>query len=151
MVQLNSFRKILAQADSAYLDTNVLIYHLEEVPPYAELTGQLFEMIEEGGLKGFTSTLSILELNVGPYQLNRPELSLTYMALLKNLPNFSIQSLSIDTADSAAKLRAKYRFKTPDSIHLATALETRCHVMIGNDKAMKRITEIEYIYFRSFL
>ena len=151
MVQLNPFRKILAQSDSVYLDTNVLIYHLEGVLPYAELTGRLFETIEEGGLKGFTSTLSILELNVGPYQLNRPELSLTYMALLKNLPNFSIEPLSLDTADSAAKLRAKYRFKTPDSIHLATALESHCDLMIGNDKKMKKITEIEYIYLRSLL
>jgi predicted nucleic acid-binding protein len=151
LVRLDSFRKSLRRLSAVYIDTNVLIYHLEDTAPYSELTQILFDLIERGNLKGHTSTLSLLELNVKPYQLNRPDKAVTHIALLKNLPHFSIQPLTLEMADRAAQMRAKYQLKTPDAIHLASALECRCDTMIGNDQNLKKVKEIHYLHLDHFV
>ncbi len=134
-----------------YVDTNILIYHLEDALPYALLTQVIFDGIENKKFRGHTSTLSFLELNVKPYELARPDRALTHIALLKNLPNFSIHPLSLEMADTAARLRAKYHLKTPDAIHLATAIDCGCETMIGNDKGLRKMKEINYLWLKQFV
>lgn len=127
------------------------LYHLEDRQPYAQLTEPLFEAIESGHLQGHTSVLSLLELNVQPYKLGQAERALTYLALLKNLPNFFIHDLSLEMADLAASLRAKHNLKTPDAIHLACALKSCCDLLISNDNDLNRVVEIRYSYLDDFV
>ncbi|MGH7171944.1 MAG: type II toxin-antitoxin system VapC family toxin [Gemmataceae bacterium] len=44
--------------------------------------------------------------------------------------------------DRAADLRVKYRFKTPDALHLAAAIEHACDRFLTNDVQLKSCTEI---------
>ena len=39
-------------------------------------------------------------------------------------------------------LRAKYSLKTPDSIHLATAIMTKATAFLTGDKALARVVEV---------
>ena len=128
-----------------------MIYHLEDTLPYSELTHIVFDFVEAGNLKGHTSVLSLLELNVKPYQINRPDRAVTHIALLKNLPNFSTHPLTSEMADMAARMRAKYQLKTPDAIHVASALGSQCDTMIGNDQNFKKVKEIHYIHLDQFV
>ena len=151
MAEITSFKKEIQKNSSAYLDTNIFIYHLEDRLPYSELTQIIFDKTEEKSLQAHTSALTLLELNVKPYQLNRPDRALAHFALLKNLPHLFIHSLNPEMSDTAARLRAKYKLKTPDAIHLACALESRSEIMIGNDKGLKKIADIHYLYLNDYL
>jgi predicted nucleic acid-binding protein len=53
-----------------------------------------------------------------------------------------ILPLSRDVLEKATELRAMYHFKTPDAIHLATAIINQCDVFLTNDKKLRRCQEI---------
>jgi len=46
--------------------------------------------------------------------------------------------VSRDVIDLAASLRAQFSFKTPDAIHLATALHAGANVFLTADAALQR-------------
>ena len=71
--------------------------------------------------------------------------------MVENYEKIIIESKSIETLDldieiakRASGLRANYNIKTPDSIQLATAIESSCDYFITNDKKL-RIKEIETV------
>ena len=43
---------------------------------------------------------------------------------------------------SAATIRAQFRFKTPDAIHLAAAVDANCDAFLTNDAQLARFTGI---------
>ncbi|MBI4401520.1 MAG: PIN domain-containing protein, partial [Nitrospirae bacterium] len=53
--------------------------------------------------------------------------------------------VTIEVADRAAELRARYRLSTPDAIHVATAINGAATGFIGNDKGIKEVREIECV------
>lgn len=59
-------------------------------------------------------------------------------------PSFvKLEPLSADIADQAAELRAKYGFKTPDSIQLATAIDQKATLFLTRDRAFGKQDEIQ--------
>jgi len=64
------------------LDTSIFIYHLQAHPDYQPLTQELLTGVETGRWTAVTSTVTIMELTVRPWQLNRPAVARTYEALL---------------------------------------------------------------------
>ena len=148
---MNTFERILADIDNAYLDTNILVYHLEDSLPYSDLTQIIFELMIGTKIKGHTSVLGIMELNVGHYKKKQSEKAWAQTEILSQLPGFMIHPFDLVTADRAALLRAEYNFKSPDAIHAATALESRCDTFIGNDKIFSRLPKIRYIHLNDFI
>ena len=57
-------------------------------------------------------------------------------------PDVRVLALTAGVCDRAARLRAKYRFKTPDAIHLAAAIEHGCDRFLTNDVKLQRCSEI---------
>ena len=50
--------------------------------------------------------------------------------------------MDLAMADRAAHLRARYDLRTPDSIHLASALESRADLFLTNDRRLCQVEEI---------
>lgn len=144
-----SFLKILSSLKRAYLDTNVLIYHLEDIEPYAEITQAILENVIAKKFTGHTSVLGIMELNVGLYQQGKTEKVVAQTALVSQIPNFFIHPVDLAIADKAAQIRAQLRFKTPDAIHAATFLTAQCDAFIGNDKAFTKF-KTQYIHLDDY-
>jgi predicted nucleic acid-binding protein len=53
-----------------------------------------------------------------------------------------VVDVSADVIDRATDLRARHGFKTPDAIHLATALESAAAEFWTADAALSRCTDI---------
>jgi predicted nucleic acid-binding protein len=53
--------------------------------------------------------------------------------------------LTMNLADRAAELRARYRLSTPDAIQLATAISHKATRFYGNDRGLQRVKEIECV------
>jgi len=96
------------------LDTNVLIYYIEEHPIYLEKIEPFIDSIVEAKAIGITSYVTLLELLVKPYRDGRPDLVDQYKSILTDqlemVPMDEIVSLK------AAEMRAKYSIRTPDAI-----------------------------------
>jgi len=77
--------------------------------------------------------------------LEREDLADQYELLLDNFPHLKAHPIKRTVLRTAAQLRGRYRIKTPDAIHLATALESGATVFICNDRGLKAVQEIEFI------
>lgn len=134
-----------AQHQRIGLDTNVFIYFLEDHPRYGAWCASLFNLIERGQNAVVTSTVTLLELLVQPYRDHRDELAQKIFALTSTYPKIEWVPLTMNLADRAAELRARYRLSTPDAIQLATAIGHKAVRFYGNDRGLRRVKEIECI------
>jgi len=125
------------------LDTNVLIYYIEEHPIYLKKIEPLIEKIAYGKATGITSYVTLLELLVKPIREGRSDLVDQYKTILTG----QLEMVPMDEAVSikAAELRAKYGIRTPDAIQLASVIHKKGDVFITNDRGLKDVKEIKVL------
>ena len=125
------------------LDTNVLIYYIEEHPIYLKKIEPLIEKIADGKATGITSYVTLLELLVKPIREGRSDLVGQYKTILTG----QLEMVPMDEAVSikAAELRAKYGIRTPDAIQLASVIHKKGDVFITNDRGLKDVKEIKVL------
>ncbi|MGH7206758.1 MAG: type II toxin-antitoxin system VapC family toxin [Nitrospiraceae bacterium] len=145
MVDQTAGSRFLARHRKLGLDTSIFIYLVQDHPRYGAWCISLFEQIERHELSAVASTVSFLEALVLPYRVGDEELIEQFYGLLDTYPYLVWVPVTIDIADKAAELRARYRLSTPDAIHVATAIEGRATGFIGNDKGIKKVREIECV------
>lgn len=145
MVATSSTKGLPTERERISLDTNVFIYFLEDHPRYGCWCGSLFDLIERGHNPAVTSTITLLELLVQPYRDQKEELAQKIFALTSTYPKLEWVPVTMNLADRAAELRARYRLSTPDAIQLATAIGHKATRFYGNDRGLRRVKEIEYV------
>ncbi|MCD6554035.1 MAG: type II toxin-antitoxin system VapC family toxin [Anaerolineae bacterium] len=122
------------------LDTSVLIYHLEAHPVYLPLTRELLAGVETGRWTAVTSTVTVMELTVRPWQLDRPAVARAYEALLVHFPHLILADVTRDVARRAAQLRARYRVRPADALQVATVLIHEATAFVTNDRLLTRLS-----------
>ncbi|MEW6324348.1 MAG: PIN domain-containing protein [Nitrospirota bacterium] len=145
MVSPLRLERFLREHTLVGIDSNVLIYFIEAHSQYHRATSAIFQSIEAGRNRGVCSTLALMEVLVQPYRMHNDELVNRFYGLLTTYPHLTWVDLSIAVADVAARLRADYRLKTPDSILLATTLHAGATGFIGNDAGLKRVPEVDVL------
>jgi len=145
LVEQAGASRVLARHGKLGLDTSILIYLVQDHPRYGEWCASLFARIERNELTAVTSTVSLLEALVLPYRVGDDALIKKFHGLLDTYPHLTWMPVTLDIADRAAELRARYRLSTPDAIQVATAIEARATGFIGNDRGLRKIGEIECV------
>lgn len=145
MVGAAALQGFLKKHRTIGLDSSILIYFLEADPVYGPLAHKVFEWMEAGRVQGICSALTLLEVLVQPYRRNDEERVSQFYGLLATYPHLTWIPLSLEIADLGARLRATYRLKTPDSILVATALNSNATGFIGNDADLKRVIELDVL------
>ncbi len=125
------------------LDTSLFVYQLEGDSPFTEEASVILLSIEKGGYKGIFASIGVLELLVKPKKLGREDIVEQYKSALANFPHLQVINLNEAIIDRAADLRARYGLRTPDAIHLATAIVSKADVFVTNDKSLTRVKEIK--------
>ena len=117
-----------------YLDTNVLVYLVETIPKWVRITEARLRALgrsDETQLLAI-SDLSRLECRVGPLRSQDVALLQAYGDFFKRT-DVRVVPIVDTVFDLAAEIRAAYRFKTIDALHLAAAVEARCDAFLTND------------------
>jgi predicted nucleic acid-binding protein len=102
-------------------------------------------LIEWGHDSAVTSTVTLLEVLVKPYCDQKEELAQKVFALASTYPQIEWAPVTLSLADRAAELRVRYRLSTPDAIQVATAISRKAVCFYGNDRALRRIQEIDCV------
>jgi predicted nucleic acid-binding protein len=131
--------KRLAAHTTVGLDTPVFIYQLEAHPDYLPLTKALFTSVQAGRWAAITSTITLMELTVRPWQLDRPAAAREYETLLVHFPYLTILDVTRDVARRAAQLRAEYRLRPAAALQIGTALVHGATAFVSNDRALLRV------------
>ncbi len=121
------------------LDTSVFIYHLEAHPTYQPLTTQILNGVQAGNQEAIVSTVTLMELTVHPWRMNRPEVARQYEALLAHFPHLYLADVTRDVARQAAQLRVGYNIRPADALHAAAALVSGATAFVTNDKGFNRL------------
>ena len=123
-----------------YLDAAPVIYTVEQVEGFATAVD---ERIGSSEVTLVASDLTRMECRVKPLREDNAE-------LLKDFDEFfngaisEVVVLSRPIMDRATEIRARHGFRTPDSIHLAAAVESSCDVFLTNDHRLDRFIDIRY-------
>jgi predicted nucleic acid-binding protein len=83
------------------------------------------------------------ELLVQPYQISDEQQVDEFYALLSTYPNLDWIAPSLLIADTAARIRATHRLRTPDALQAATAVQSEATGLVTNDLVFERVKEFE--------
>lgn len=122
-------------------DSAALIYFVERHSEYFDRMLFIMRYVDSGPISGVASTLALTETLVVPIRNNDTLLAKRYEAVLSKSRGFRLEPITAAIARQAAELRAHYNLKTPDALHLATAIDVGCEAFLTNDFSLKRITE----------
>ena len=116
------------------LDTAPLIFYIEDHPIYADILEPFFRAVDAGDIRVVTSTVTLLEVLVQPIKHGEDSLAHRYNDILLSSPHIFTVPVTPATAQTAAELRATSKLKTPDAIHLATAMNHHASEFLTSDR-----------------
>lgn len=120
------------------LDTNIFVYAYQNKPRSKDAL-QILEKIKNTGIRCFISVLVFEEFLVGVYRQKLEKNLSSYEDFLTGSGLFTVVDMDRQIARTAAKLRAEYSsLRTPDAIHLASAISTGASTFITTDRRIPR-------------
>jgi predicted nucleic acid-binding protein len=132
----------VAPGGTIYLDTNCIIYSVAHIAPYAGLLLAVWHGANAGSYLLVTSSITLLEVLVGPLRAGDGQLEAGYRQLLQHSTELRLVPISDMILERAARIRATTRLRTPNAIHAATALSEGCTQFLTNDPAFRRVTNL---------
>ena len=136
-VTLRRFRRTLSGVRRVGLDTPVLIYHMENVPPYTELTTRLLVDAAAGALEIVLSVVAVSEILVGPWRKGNTDQAGRIDAAIRAIPGVRFADITLDGAGSAAALRGRTGLPLPDALIISSSVAKGAQVILTNDKTWR--------------
>lgn len=134
---------ILPLNGSVYLDANGFIYTVEKIDPFYTKMLPLWRTVATRHLNVRTSEITLLETLVKPLRLNAVDLVQAYREVLFQSPDVHLLAITQAILLRAAELRATMpSLKTPDAIHVATAIEAGCSLFVTNDSGLRNVPDL---------
>ncbi len=128
---LITFRK----KDRVALDTNIFICALKESDHRYQRASFILQQLKDKRLKVSISILVIEEFFIKVYKEGREKQKDEILDFINLDGQVNIVDVNQQVALKAAQIRAKYSsLRTPDAIHLASAIEAEAQIFITTDK-----------------
>lgn len=134
---------ILGGIQKIYFDSAPIIYYTEDRIPFADIIEKLMRHIIQNNIQIITSVISVSECLTKPIRENDTKLITIYERFFEQTQNMNVVDISFSIARKSADLRAQYGLRTPDALHIATAIISGCQAFLTNDIALKRINELK--------
>ena len=115
-----------------YLDSNIVIYFVENPPRWGPLAKARIARLQSVGDLLAVSDLTRMECQVGPLKRGDDLLLRQFRAFFATA-GLQIIPLTGIVCDGAAAIRATHGFKPLDALHLAAAIEARCGLFLTHD------------------
>jgi len=122
-----------------YIEAAPLVYYVEENPTYVERMDAVIAAIENTPIEAVSSVITLTEVLTHPLRLGQTHYERAYRDILPHSSGFELVPVTVESADLAARLRARYNLRTPDALHIAAALTTGCDAFLTNDRALQRV------------
>jgi predicted nucleic acid-binding protein len=138
----------LPLSGTVYVDTNAVIYRVEQIEPNLTASANLWIALDAGLASVVTSELTLLEVLVKPLRDGNTTLASLYRTVLLGTAGLTSVPITRSILESAAQLRAAHQLKTPDAIHAATALALGSKSFISNDTGFRRVPGLPVVVLR---
>jgi len=131
-----------------YFDANIFIYLLEGNELFEPAVSQLRDLIADDQITVISSDLIYTEV------LAHPALSGNKDAIehiISFISNFDIHPVTQSITIHAGILRGETGMKTPDALHVASAVQGSAEVFLSNDKGIRTPDGVECILIKNYL
>lgn len=109
------------------------------------------DAFSKGRITASSSVITLVEVLPAPIRARNEKLASMFADFLKHGENFNLVTISVEIAEKAGKLRAKYlALKAFDAIQIATALNVRARLFITNDKQLRSVKEIHVLVLEDY-
>ena len=125
-----------------YFDANIFIYLLEHHPDLGEVGLSSGRSAIDKDLDCYSGELVRAELLVKALKDNNARAVQAVKDLFTNDTRIELLPHTKTAFISAAHLRANYKIKLPDALHIATAVENHMDVFLTNDREIPAMREI---------
>ena len=132
----------LAGVGRLYIETVPLIYYVEENPTYIAKMDAIIAAVDHAQLTAVSSVITLTEVLSQPIKTGDKHLEQDYRDILVNSGSYQLVAITVPIAVAAANLRALYNLRTPDALHVASAMHRRCDAFLTNDTGIKRVTDL---------
>lgn len=136
-VDLGKFGRALAGTRRVGLDTQVLIYHLEDIAPYNELTTYILTEASAGKIELLLSVVSLSEILVKPWQEGDGDHAGRIRVALESLPGMRFADVTPAEAADGAALRGRTGLPLPEALIVASIVNQGARAIITNDKTWR--------------
>lgn len=130
------------QNKAVYFDTNVFIYLLEGNRDFARPILDIQALTNQGKIQIFSSALVYTEL-LPPHAKQKNQQGIE--TLIAFLSSFNLVAVTKKILIHAGILRGETGMRTPDAIHVATAVASGCDVFLTNDKSIRTPESLEKV------
>ena len=124
-----------------YLDASAIIYAMEGCSDLRKAVLAWVTQVDSSGGAIITSRLSRLECRVRPLREGQSALLAQYERFFQR-QSLRVVDIGASVIELATDLRVRYGIKTPDAIHMATAIEGGVDLILTGDRDMTRCREI---------
>lgn len=138
--------KEIASARSIYVDSNVIIYFVEGQEEHQRLADEFFEYVDGADISLVTSEITIGECLYGAYKRGRVDSVGKFESIFEDLDLFRFVPVDPGLIKDAAKIGAKERMKLIDALHVASASEVGCDVLVTNDKGVRSSGSLRVVH-----
>ena len=128
-----------------YIDTAPLIYLVEENPHHIAKMRHIVRVLTLLSIQTYTSVVALTEILVGPLRLGNTDLAQQYHDILVSHKDYSLVAVTPEIAISAAAIRARYSMRTPDALHVASALRMDCDAFLTNDLDFRLVQDLNVL------
>lgn len=127
----------IPSSGAIYVDTQAIIYSVEQHAAYAPLLAPLWAAHQSVTL--ITSHLSLMECLILPLRNHDAKLVSDFQRTFQ-MPGLRVIPVDEPILRSAAQLRADYKsLRTPDAIHAATSFTAGAALFVTNDRGMRAV------------
>lgn len=132
----------IAENVSVTVDSAPIIYFLDGHRELAQAYAPLFAAARSGRNQLVVSTITIAEVLGGPLAHHNEVLAERYKHALTRGHGWLAMDVTLEVAERAARIRARYALRLPDAIQVATAIASGSHALITHDRDFSAIREI---------
>ena len=133
------------------LDSNLFIYLIEGVLPWAGQVAELLADVETAGASAVMSAMGLTEILTGPARDGDFDRVERNQDDIRAIPRLTIVPLDSDVAVDAAVIRGARGMTLPDAVHLASARAAGATAFVTNDRRMRGSSKLEVVYLDELL
>jgi uncharacterized protein len=126
---------------TVFADTNALIYLIEQPATFGARAAAYFSAVFAAGDRVALSELVRMECRVGPLTTSDTAILAEYESFFES-SKVDVLPITRAICDRASAIRAQFRFRSLDALHLAAAVENRCDRFLTNDLRLKSFPDI---------
>lgn len=124
-----------------YLDSNVVIYLIEQPAQFGPRASARVAALAAAEDRIVVSDLTRLECRANAVASGDRDTLAQYDAFFAQAVE-RVMPLTAAVCDRATIIRGQYRFKTPDALHLAAAIEAGCAIFLTNDNRLTGFADL---------